>query len=150
MGFKEAVRTCLREKFITFSGRASRSEYWWFTLFVWLIWITFAVLVGVVGYMSGDVLNGQFPVLFWVLGGIFVIIALALYIPIISVMVRRFHDRNLSGWWVLGVMVAGAIPYVGFLASIAALVITVLKGTEGDNRFGPDPLNPATDADIFA
>ena len=65
-------------------------------------------------------------------------------------MVRRYHDRNLSGWWVLGVMIGTNIPYVGVVIGIVSLVITILKGTEGENRFGPDPLQEQNSAEVFA
>ena len=63
-------------------------------------------------------------------------------IPSIAVTVRRLHDRDMSGWWYLGLAVASAIPLVGFAASIALFVLMVLPGTDGGNRFGPDPKNP--------
>jgi len=63
--------------------------------------------------------------------------------------VRRLHDRDMSGWWYLGVAVASIIPIVGFIASIAFLVLMVLPGTPGPNRFGPDPKDP-TGAEVFA
>lgn len=75
---------------------------------------------------------------------------LAVILPMIAVSVRRFHDRDLSGWWYLGGLLAGMIPYIGFLASIAMFVVTVLRGTDGENRFGPDPLKPLSSADVFA
>ena len=75
---------------------------------------------------------------------------LGILIPTIAVAVRRLHDRNMSGWWYLGFIALSFIPVVGFLASIAMLVIFCLKGTDGDNRFGPDPLRPGARADIFA
>lgn len=148
MTFSEAVNTCLREKYATFSGRASRSEYWWFALASWLILAVVGFVLFGLAAVTGSFDNG--------LSGIGIILALiagiiylALIIPMIAALVRRFHDRNLSGWWYLASIVVGFIPFVGFLASIAALVITVLKGTEGPNKFGPDPLG-AGDAEIFS
>ena len=70
-------------------------------------------------------------------------------LPIIAVTVRRFHDRDLSGWFYLAAIVLGFVPFVGILASIAAFVITVLKGTPGENKFGRDPLGPQHSADVF-
>lgn len=150
MTFSESVRTCLREKYVTFSGRASRSEYWWFQLFVFLVFIVITILFFIVGGANAfaDPNNPQLgiaPTLILIVGGI---IYLGMILPIISVVVRRFHDYNLSGWWYLGGIVAGFIPFVGFLASIAILVITILKGTDGPNNFGPDPLR-TSDADVF-
>lgn len=86
----------------------------------------------------------------YVIIAILAVFYLAILIPSIAVAVRRLHDRNMSGWWYLGFIVLSAIPFVGVVASIAMLVIFCLKGTDGDNRFGPDPLRPAARADIFA
>ena len=55
----------------------------------------------------------------------------------------------MSGWWFLGFIVAGAIPLIGILASIAYLVLMLLPGTPGPNRFGEDPKGPAT-PEVFA
>lgn len=152
MTFSESIRTCLREKYVTFSGRASRSEYWWFQLFYLLIIIALVVLLAVTGGLAGFDPNGNPSAAamtsFGIIGIIFIIVMLGLILPLISVTVRRFHDYNLSGWWYLGGIVAGLIPFVGFLASIAILVITILKGTDGPNNFGPDPLR-TSDADVF-
>jgi uncharacterized membrane protein YhaH (DUF805 family) len=149
MGFSEAVRTCLFEKYVTFSGRASRSEYWYFALFYLLVAIALSMLFFLMGGINA-IETEDFSGLVLVpiaLGSLF---GLAMILPGISVTVRRFHDRNLSGWWYLASFLAGLIPLVGFLASIAAFVITVLKGTPGQNKFGRDPLGADTNADVFA
>lgn len=152
MTFSDSVRTCLREKYATFSGRAPRSEYWWFTLFYFLVMLVIGLAFSLVGGLndlgnpSGAPELGTLPIIILILGGIFM---LGMILPGIAVLVRRFHDRNLSGWWYLAAVVAGFIPFVGFLASIAVLVITVLKGTDGPNKFGPDPLRGG-EAEIFA
>lgn len=81
--------------------------------------------------------------------GLYVIYALAAFIPSIAVTVRRFHDRDMSGWWYLGLTLAALIPVVGFVGSIALLVFMVLPGMAGPNRFGPDPKDPYA-RDVFA
>ncbi len=158
MGFKEAVRTCLREKYLTISGRAARSEYWYFTLACWLFFFLGAMIIFAVTAMftgvgfdaNGNFVNTGFPVIMWVLFAVVGIAGIALYIPMLTAMVRRFHDRNLSGWWVLGVAIGSNLPYVGIPIGIAAFVITVMKGTDGPNKFGDDPLNPVSGASVFA
>ena len=121
MGFVEAIRTCL-SKNSTFSGRASRSEYWFFYLFVII-----ASLVGVlIGVAVGVRLIGD-------------IIALALLLPNIAVSVRRLHDIDRSGWW----MLLDFVPVIGW---IVLLVWACTRGTVGPNRFGPDPLLGAISA----
>ena len=77
-----------------------------------------------------------------VYGPLTTILLLAVIIPGIAVQVRRFHDQDKSGWFVL----LALIPFVG---SIAVLVFMCLEGTKGPNRFGPDPKNPAN-AEVFA
>jgi uncharacterized membrane protein YhaH (DUF805 family) len=153
MGFKDAVRTCLQDKYVTFSGRASRSEFWWFMLFLFLVLIAFVaifLLFGGLGAMqSGNadaLFSGAFAIV-TIAGGLF---WLATVLPTISVIVRRFHDINISGWWYLGCIVGGFIPYVGGLISLIPYVIGLIKGTAGDNKFGPDPLVEQNTADVFA
>lgn len=149
MGFTEAVRTVLREKYATFQGRALRSEFWWFALFIILVEI---LMVGVLALATNGFQDfetgtiGGFAIFLMIVFGIF---GLFIFIPTIAVTVRRFHDVNLSGWWYLGLTLAGIIPFVGFVASIATFVITVLKGTDGPNKFGPDPKNPIANVDTF-
>ncbi|MEZ2221620.1 DUF805 domain-containing protein [Rhizobium sp. RCC_161_2] len=148
MGFAEAVRTVLKLKYATFSGRASRSEFWWFQLFYLLV----ALAIGLTAALTGAVSNledgpSSLFIALAVIGGLF---ALAVFLPQLAVQVRRFHDRNISGWWYLGLCILSMIPYVGFIAGIAIFVITVLRGTEGPNKFGPDPLRPEARAEVFA
>ncbi|AGB74199.1 MULTISPECIES: DUF805 domain-containing protein [Rhizobium] len=149
MGFTEAVRTVLKQKYATFSGRAARSEFWWFQLFVTLLFLVYGLIGGfLAGFLSNNQ-NGPSALTILVIG-IGGIIGLALLLPMISLQVRRFHDRNISGWWYLGLAVLGLIPYVGFLTGIAFFVINVLPGTVGPNKFGADPLRPEARAAVFA
>lgn len=153
MGFGEAVRTVFKDKYATFSGRASRSEYWWSFLFLIIAEVVVAGVLFALAAALGvgdDLGTGGFSTLMIVFVVLFFVFMLAAIIPMIAVAVRRLHDRNMSGWWYLGLAVLGAVPYVGFLATIALFVLMVLKGTEGDNRFGPNPLQPGASADVFA
>ncbi len=150
MGFTEAVRTGFKAKYATFSGRASRSEYWWFYLAYVLATIAFLIVVLsiITSATSFDEGISSTPfIIIIVVGGLLMIAA---FLPAIAIQVRRFHDRNISGWWYLALFIGSMIPYVGFLASIAILVISVLPGTEGPNKFGPDPLRPEARAEVFA
>ncbi|WP_264212308.1 DUF805 domain-containing protein [Leisingera thetidis] len=149
MGFGEAVRTVFKKKYATFSGRASRSEYWFSFLFVMLVeCVLFGVVVafGAMAYTTTGELSGAAAGAV----GVLIVFFLAAIIPMISVTIRRLHDRNMSGWWYLGFVVVGMVPYVGIIVSIAFLVIFALKGTDGDNRFGPDPLRGSASAEVFA
>lgn len=146
MGFKEAIDSVLKKNYANFQGRAARSEYWFFALFVFIV----AGILSALMFATVDFNTGQISGLGYVIIAILAIFYLAILIPSIAVAVRRLHDRNMSGWWYLGFIVLSAIPFVGVAASIAMLVIFCLKGTDGDNRFGPDPLRPSARADIFA
>lgn len=134
------------KRYADFSGRSRRKEYWMFTLGVVLAFvfafIVFALVAGTLGSSgnSEDVTS--------MIGGtgvlIFVIGYLAILIPSIAVQVRRFHDQDKSGWFVL----LGLIPYIG---GLIVLVFMCLEGTQGPNRFGPDPKNPEGDlGDVFS
>ncbi len=112
---------CIKNKYAQFEGRARRKEYWFFVLFYLIVYIVLSVIDTALGLLAGGV--------FGILSGIF---WLATLIPAIAVAIRRLHDTDRSGWWVL----LGLIPLVG----LVLLVFFVLPGTAGDNRFGPDPL----------
>lgn len=97
MGFTESVKTVF-SKFATFSGRASRSEFWWFYLFNSLAWLVFGIIGSVLGSIfgggdAGSVLAGSGIGL--VLSLIYSLVAI---VPTISVLVRRLHDTGRSGW----------------------------------------------------
>lgn len=139
MGFSEAIHRVFIRKYATFSGRAPRSEFWWFTLFYFAVFFILLLILLALGAQDVSA-SGQMPMsatLLIVVTGIF---ALASLVPLLAVTVRRLHDRNFSGWWYLGAIVAGFLPVVGWIASIALLVVCALPGTAGPNRFGADPL----------
>ncbi len=133
MNFTEAVSNVYRN-YVTFSGRARRSEYWWFILFS----IIAAIVIGIVenslgmghGMMSSG--GGGFEANYTggPLTGIWSLINL---LPSLAVAVRRLHDTDRSGWWLL----IGLIPLVGF---IVLIVFFATKGSIGANRFGEDPI----------
>jgi uncharacterized membrane protein YhaH (DUF805 family) len=106
--------------YAVFTGRARRKEYWMFVLISVLIAIGLAVLDVVLGLRVGG--KGLLSTLY----------SLAVLIPALSVAVRRLHDTNRSGWWLL----LGLLPVVG---SLVLLVFFVLDSTPGTNRFGPNP-----------
>jgi uncharacterized membrane protein YhaH (DUF805 family) len=112
----------LRSKYATFTGRARRKEYWYFVLFYVLAFIVLAVVDGVTGTLDEEAGIG-------LLSAIFV---LATIIPLLAVTVRRLHDTDRSGWWVL----INLVPIIG---GIVLLVFTVLDSQPGANRFGPNP-----------
>lgn len=110
IGFGESIKLCFG-KYATFSGRARRSEYWYFVLFNFII---------------GLVL-GMIPVLGWILG---IIYSLATILPSLAVAARRLHDSGKSGWLLLLLL----IPLIG---GIIIFIFTLLDSEKGDNQYGP-------------
>jgi len=147
MGFTESVKTCLSQKYVVFQGRASRSEYWWFMLFYLIGLLALGALALALGLRSDFMRAGNFN--FLALAPV-IIFMLLMFLPTISVNVRRLHDRNMSGWWYLGFILISNIPYLGLVFALGWFVLMSLKGTEGPNRFGRDPLGSAYAADVFA
>ena len=115
MGFGGAVAACF-SKFVDFSGRARRAEYWYWTLFVLLF--TFSVTLAVT-FLFGELAADRTPG----------IIYLVLLLPGFAVLVRRLHDTDRSGWWCL-------LPATG-IGAIVLLVWLCQEGTKATNRFGP-------------
>jgi uncharacterized membrane protein YhaH (DUF805 family) len=108
----EAISSGFRH-YVNFKGRALRSQYWWWTLFVSIVVLVVNLIQNAT---SIDFLTS--------------IVALALFLPGLSVAIRRLHDTNRRGWWIL----IGLIPIVGW---IILFIWFVSKGTEGDNNYGP-------------
>ena len=144
-------------RYAEFSGRSRRMEFWSYNLFNLIVYAILGfVLVGTMGGMgafdpatAAANPGGMFAVLFGGFGLVIGLYFLATFIPTLAVTVRRLHDRDMSGWWYLGFIVLSLIPLVGFLVSIAFLVIMFLPGTPGPNRFGADPKDPS-DMQVFA
>lgn len=110
--FKEAIIICVQEKYATFGGRASRSEFWFFYLFNVLAQITLTIIGKILGF--GDILASLF--------------ALALLIPNIAVGSRRLHDIGWSGWWQLMMLtIIGLIPLI---------IMWCLKSEPNANKYG--------------
>lgn len=141
MTFKQSVLICLGPKYLfKIQGRASRSEYWWFALFICLVNIASAV--------------------FWIFppavaASLNFLVGLVLFPASFGVTVRRLHDRNLSGWWLLtplclivsGIMAAPAaqlalMDIFSFLLCVAFIIVFCMPGQPGVNRFGANPLPP--------
>ncbi len=131
-------------RYAEFSGRSRRMEYWMFAL---LNAIVMVVIFGAMFAMRDiddvavDPAN-PLAIYGWMFSGVGVLLLLwflAVLVPSIAVSVRRLHDRDMSGWWYLGFVIGGLIPYIGLLISLAFLVIMLLPGTPGPNRFGEDP-----------
>jgi uncharacterized membrane protein YhaH (DUF805 family) len=122
MTFSEAVKSGF-DNYVNFEGRSSRPAYWW--------WLLFTVLAT----LAADIIDAAvFDVMI-----LSAIVGLGLLLPGLAVSIRRLHDTDRSGWWIL----IGLIPLIGF---IVLLVFYLEKGDETENRFGPPPATtpPAT------
>jgi uncharacterized membrane protein YhaH (DUF805 family) len=109
------------KKYVEFSGRARRKEYWMFVLINVIISLILSILDSIIGTTAGGGIG--------VLSSIY---SLAVLLPSLGVTVRRLHDTNRSGWWIL----IALIPIIG---AIILIVFTAMEGTPGDNKYGPDP-----------
>jgi|TARA_B100000959_G_scaffold257580_1_gene291805 uncharacterized membrane protein YhaH (DUF805 family) len=111
MNFIESFQTCYK-KFFDFSGRASKSEFWWFQLYAIIIY-------GLLFIFQGDLVL------------LFSILSIANTIPLWAAAVRRLHDTDKSGWFVL----ISVIPIIGLFI----IFLLMGDGSKGKNRFGPKP-----------
>lgn len=141
VGFKEAIGLYY-SNYTNFAGRSIRSEYWWIQLYMALIVLVPSFILGATfgasGYDGSG--GGSIPILGWIVLIALVVFILAHIIPSIALSVRRFHDLGQTGWLVLVFAVVGLIPLVGLLTAIGQIVWFCLRGTVGDNQYGPDPL----------
>lgn len=115
--FTDAVKRALTVNYCNFEGRSSRSEYWWFCLFN----IILSVIISFVFSFSQ---NAEL-----IVSGI---VSLALLLPGLGVAIRRLHDIDKSGWWIL----IGLIPLVG---TIILIVWFCKESTPAENQYGPVP-----------
>jgi uncharacterized membrane protein YhaH (DUF805 family) len=157
--FPAAIRAVLSQ-YATFTGRARRSEYWWFYLFSVLV----SIGTGAVDATIAAVVGGN------EVGVVGLVASLALFLPTLAVTARRLHDTNRTGWWMLAPVVpllliipAGLLAFLGgadgdpgpvfglalLVLGVAAIglgialfVFTLLDSTPGPNRYGPSPKYP--------
>lgn len=133
------------KKYAEFDGRARRKEYWMYVLLLIIVGVVLSVLEGIVGLRGMVGPYGPLTALF----------LLATLVPSLAVGVRRLHDTDRSGWWLLigygpfllslclmffGIpqfaMILSIIALIGF---VVLLVFMVMEGTKGPNQYGPDP-----------
>ena len=126
IGFKDAV-SLFYSRYTDFAGRSSRAEYWWFMLFFIIATFVVAFIAGILGETIGTIV-----IAIWYLAHLVGLVALG---------IRRLHDTDRSGWWYLLTFVP--------IASLVLLVFFVLPGTQGPNKYGPDPYGAGT-AETFS
>ena len=114
MNFNQAVITAF-SKYAVFTGRASRPEFWWFALFNVMVAIAATIVDATIGIELFSIAAG-----------------LALLLPGLGVAVRRLHDTDRTGWWVL----IGIIPIIGL---VVLIIFYATPGTPGANEYGPPP-----------
>lgn len=119
MSFSDAIKTCLKEKYCCFEGRARRSEYWFFCLFNMIVSFAISAITGIIG---SDTLATILSTA----------VSLAIFLPGLGVAVRRMHDVGKSGWYLL----MSLIPFVG---AILVIIKLATEGDAGPNEYGPDP-----------
>lgn len=129
MNMQTAVKTVLG-KYATFSGRAPRSEYWWYFLAFLILVIGLSVIDGTIvlpalGF-EPYAKEGGSPLA--------TLVSLGLLLPTLAVSVRRLHDTDRSGWWYF----VGIVPVIG---SLVLLYFFVQQGTEGTNQFDEEQVN---------
>lgn len=110
------------KKYVDFSGRARRKEYWMFALFNLIFLIAALVLDLLLGSVNEGLGYGLFYSLF----------SLGILLPTWSVTVRRLHDVGKSGWWIF-------ISLIPFIGGLWLLILTLTDGQAGDNRYGASP-----------
>ncbi len=152
MSFGDSIGECFFN-YMNFRDRAARAEYWW--------WVLFAVILGLIA-VGLDLLIFRG----WETGPFNLVISLALFFPGLTVTVRRLHDTNRSGWWILLPVIPAILTFAGFIAALTAnpfnpfngtglilvgvpaiiwiaatillLVWMLLPSNAGNNRFGPN------------
>ena len=113
------------KKYAVFNGRARRKEYWMYVLFYILIYVGLFIIESLVGSP----------------GILVLILGLGLLVPSIAVTIRRLHDTDRSGWWML-------LAFIPIIGAIWLFVLMILGGTRGPNRFGPDPVEVGEGGDL--
>jgi len=130
----EWYKIAMFENYSNFSGRARRSEYWYFRLATAVIFFALIAFAGLLAIVTGGALAFQIAM------AIFFIYILLSVIPSLAVTVRRMHDLGKSGWNVL-------ISFIPLVGPIWFLVLLATEGEQGENYYGPDPKSTIEEID---
>jgi uncharacterized membrane protein YhaH (DUF805 family) len=123
LGFKQAIDICLKQKYTAFSGRASRAEFWWFSLFTFIVLVVVEAIA--LAVQSSSILSMLF-------GLLLLVAAFGLIVPALAVTWRRLHDTGKSGWLILLYL----IPLIG---AVVMFIFYVLPSDSGSNAYGEAP-----------
>lgn len=133
LGFNEAVKICWN-KSANFKGRARRSEFWWFCLFIFLF-----MLLPLIGFISGVVIGpsgGENMFCTMILSGVFLLgFALVFLVPLLAATTRRLHDTGRSGWWIVVIITVSLFALIlqGFaideIVSVDGILPAIYKGS---------------------
>lgn len=110
----------LVKHYADFSGRANRKQFWLYALWLIVVYMVIGVVAAVLGEKAGN--------------AFITLVGLALLVPNLAMIVRRLHDTDRSGWWVL-------LSFLPFIGGLILFVFELLPGTPGENRFGSQPQN---------
>lgn len=130
MQFLESIQTCVVKKYCDFNGRASRSEFWWYTLGYVIISYAWSFIMSMItgaSVMAG--MDGNFQ--FSAIQLLSYIPSIGLLLPTLGVGARRLHDIGKSGWWQL--------LYLICCGGLVLLYFFIQEGQKGDNQYGPMP-----------
>lgn len=121
-------------RYIDFSGRSRRREYWMFVLLV----VGAILLAGIAMIITTGSFRtqGELETAFTTWAGVAL---MPLIVPLTAVTVRRLHDLGLSGWWLVALPIGAAIPAIDALVPFAHVIVMALPGRKGANRFDEDP-----------
>ena len=116
------------KRYAEFSGRSRRMEYWSFALLTFVVYVVCLAIMMAGGLSLAALSNPEMAAaqqpgaLFYVGGGLVGIFALAAFIPNLALNVRRLHDRNMSGWFLLLLIVLSAVPFIGATSSSVSAI----------------------------
>ncbi len=128
-------------RYADFNGRSRRKEYWMFILFQVIVIVPAVVMMIAAGAVDDS--GGEMSSIAMIFIALIVLFVLAMFIPSLAVQVRRFHDQDKSGWFIL----LNFIPYIG---GLIVFVFMCLEGTKGENQYGADPKMDQNVGDVFS
>ena len=131
----------MMDLFFSFNGRINRAKFWLGNVALWVVYVILMIIGGAGMTASFDPNNPQAAGAgMGVMGIIILIVYIAMLWPALAIGVKRWHDRDKSGWWVL----IALVPIIGGLWYL--IECGFLEGTKGPNKYGPDPLAQAATA----